>query len=250
MKVIVILLLISSSALAADLLDTLRLGKKSSTNQAALTANLSQDQMVAGLKEALGKGIEQAISRLGHEGGFLTNLAVKIPLPDKLRSVEKTLRAVNQEKLADDFIKTMNHAAERAVPEAASVFSDAIKAMSVENAKSILTGNTNAATIYFRKATETNLFTKFRPIVQKATDETGVTSAYKRFLEKGAGTSNIAGLGSALFKTDNMDIDSYVTTKALDGLFKMIGEEEKRIRENPIARTSDLLQKVFGAVRQ
>jgi hypothetical protein len=239
----------SSIAVGADLLDSLGLGKKALTNQSALTANLSQEQMIGGLKEALGKGVEQAITRLGHEGGFLTNLTVKIPLPEKFRAVEKTLRAVKQEKLADDFVTTMNRAAEQAVPEAGSVFRDAISVMTVADAKSILTGRTNAATQYFRKATETNLFNKFLPIVKKATDEAGVTSAYKRFVEKGSSAGSLGSFGNSLFKTESLDIDSYVTTKALDGLFKMVAEEEKRIRENPAARTSELLQKVFGAIK-
>jgi len=205
--------------------------------------------MVGGLKEALGKGVEQAIARLGHEGGFLTNMSVKIPLPDKLRAVEKTLRVVKQEKLADDFVNTINRAAELAVPEAASVFREAITAMSLSDAKAILTGGTNAATQYFRRTTETNLFNKFLPIVKKATDEAGVTSAYKRFVEKGATTGSLGSLGNSFLKTDSLDVDSYVTTKALDGLFKMVAEEEKRIRENPAARTSELLQKVFGGIK-
>ncbi len=238
---------IVTSVAAADLLEGLGSGKKSA-NPSVLTSSLSQDQMTGALKEALGKGVEQAITRLGHEGGFLTNMAVKIPLPEKLRTVEKTLRAVKQEKLADEFVTTMNRAAEQAVPEAGTVFRDALLAMTVADARTILTGSTNAATQYFRKATETNLFNKFLPIVKKATDEAGVTSAYKRFMEKGSGGS-LGSLGNSLFKHDSLDVDSYVTTKTLDGLFKMVAEEEKRIRENPAARTSELLQKVFGAVK-
>jgi hypothetical protein len=212
---------------------------------------LSQDQVVQGLKEALSKGVQAAGSRLGHDGGFLTNLNVKIPMPDKLRTVEKTLRAVHQDKLADEFVDTMNHAAERAVPEAAEVFGDSIKNMSVADAKAILTGTNNAATQYFRTATGTNLFDKFLPIVKKATDQTGVTSTYKRFMEKVDGGTSFGGIGSlgrSVLGPEAFDVDGYVTNKALDGLFKMVAEEEKRIRENPIARTSDLLQKVFGAV--
>jgi hypothetical protein len=236
----------------ADLLDSLGFGKKSTTGgaQSTLTAALSQDQMIGGLKEALGKGVEQAITRLGHDGGFLTNIAVKIPMPDKLRTVEKSLRLMKQDKLADDFINTMNHAAEQAVPEAAGVFRDAITGMSIEDGKAILTGNTNAATQYFRRTTETNLFEKFLPIVKKATDATGVTAAYKKVIEKGSSATSLGSFGNSLFKADSLDVDSYVTTKTLDCLFKMIAEEEKRIRENPVARTTDLLQTVFGAIKK
>jgi len=249
---VIIILLVSLGAAHAGLLDSLGFGKKA-TNEttalpSALTSSLSQDQMVQGLKEALGKGVQQAVSRLGHDGGFLTNLNVRIPMPEKLRTVEKTLRTLGQDKLADDFVNTMNHAAEQAVPEAAGVFGDAIKGMSIEDAKTMLTGTNNAATQYFRRTTETNLFERFLPIVKKATDQTGVTSAYKRVMEKAGAGNALGSFGRSVLGSESVDVDAYVTNRALDGLFKMVAEEEKRIRENPIARTSDLLQKVFGAV--
>lgn len=249
---IVFFTLVCLGAAQAGLLDTLGLGKKA-TNEtkalpSALTASLSQDQMVGGLKEALAKGVQQAVSRLGHEGGFLTNSDVKIPMPERLRTVEKTLRALRQDKLADDFIGTMNHAAEQAVPEAAGVFGEAIQGMSIADAEAILTGTNNAATQYFRRTTETNLYERFLPIVKKATDQTGVTSTYKRLMEKAETGNALGSFGRSLMGGESMDVDAYVTHKALDGLFKMVAEEEKQIRENPVARTSDLLQKVFGAV--
>lgn len=219
-------------------------------------AALSQDQVVKGLQEALGKGLQQAIARLGHDGGFLTNLNVKIPMPEKLQKVEATLRAMKQDKLADDFVATMNHAAEQAVPEAGAVFTDALKQMTIQDATSILTGANDAATQYFRNATQTNLYARFYPIVQKATEATGVTAAYKSLMEKanlGGVTQKLGGLGSsiggALLDKDSIDLDAYVTNKAMDGLFKMVAEEEKQIRQNPVARTTDLLQKVFGALK-
>ena len=236
----------------AGLLDSLGFGKKATNDSAALpsglTASLSQDQVVQRLKEALGKGVQQAVSRLGHEGGFLTNLKVKIPMPEKLRSAEKTLRVLKQDKLADDFVTTMNHAAEQAVPEAAGVFGDAIKGMSIEDARAILVGTNNAATQYFRRTTETNLFAKFLPIVKQATSQTGVTSAYKQLMEKAQGENSFGSFGRSLLGADSMDVDAYVTNKALDGLFIMVAQEEKRIRENPAARTTALLQTVFGAI--
>src|SRR5207247_10148816 len=173
----VIILLAAPGLSRAGLLDQLELGKKSTNRAAAVSSGLpglSQDQIVQGLKEALSKGMQSAVSSLGHDGGFLTNLNVKIPMPAKLRSVEKTLRTLKQDKLADDFVNTMNHAAEQAVPEAASVFGDAIKQISIADAQAILTGTNNAATQYFRKTTETNLFEKFLPIVKTATDKVGV----------------------------------------------------------------------------
>ena len=223
------------------------------TNHTALStsnlAALSQDQMVQGLKEALRKGVQVAVSDLGRSDGFLTNLDVKIPLPGKLKSVEKALRMVKQEKLADEFVDTMNHAAEQAVPEAASVFSDSIKQMSITDAKNILAGTNNAATEYFRRTTQTNLYAKFLPIVKAATDKAGVTAAYKNMMNKAGVSSSVSGLlgSTGLVKPEDMDIDAYVTHKAMDGLFTMVAAEEKKIRENPIARTTDLLKQVFGA---
>ena len=220
----------------------------------ATTAVLSQDQMVQGLKDALARGLQQAIAGLGHDGGFLTNLDVKIPMPEKLQTVEKALRAMKQDKLVDDFVTTMNHAAEQAVPEAGSVFAGALKQMTIEDAKAILGGPNDAATQYFQKTTQTNLYAKFYPIVQKATQQTGVTAAYKSMMEKanvGQGLGSFgSALGGALLGKDSLDIDAYVTNKALDGLFKMVAEEEQQIRQNPVARTTDMLQKVFGALKK
>jgi hypothetical protein len=241
------------SSARADWRDLLGLTKSKSTNQPAVLPSglgaLSQDQMVQGLKEALGKGVEHAVATLGRDGGFLTNLNVKIPMPEKLRSVEKTLRTLGQNKMADDFVGSMNHAAEKAVPEAAAVFGDAIKQMSIADARTVLTGPDDSATQYFRKTTQTNLFARFHPIVQKATEQVGVTAQYKQMMAKVSGAGSLGGMlgGSSLLSPDTLDLDGYVTNKALDGLFKMVAAEEKRIRENPLARTTDLLQKVFGS---
>jgi hypothetical protein len=217
-------------------------------------ASLSQDQVVQGLTEALGKGLQQAIARLGHDGGFLTNLNVKIPMPEKMQKVETTLRAMKQDKLADDFVVTMNHAAEQAVPQAGTVFADALKGLTIDDAKSILTGPNDAATKYFQATTQTNLYARFYPIVQKATAQTGVTASYKNIMEKATTTQGLGSLGNLVGNTllgkDSLDIDAYVTNKAMDGLFKMVAEEEQRIRQNPVARTTDMLQKVFGALKK
>jgi hypothetical protein len=237
-----------ASTMRADLLNTLT----SSVGAQSAAAPLPQDQVVQGLKEALSKGVQNAIAQLGHDGGFLTNVSVKIQIPDKLKSVEKGLRAAKQDSLADAFIKTMNSAAEQAVPEAASVFGDAVSSMSIDDAKSILAGSTNAATVYFQKKTRAALQAKFAPIVKAATDKAGTTAAYKKFISKaGDYTSSFGSFGalaSNLTKSESLDVDAYVTGKALDGLFKMIANEEAAIRKDPAARTSDLLQKVFGAV--
>jgi hypothetical protein len=217
-------------------------------------ADLSQDQMVQGLKDALAKGLQQAVAGLGHDGGFLTNLSVKIPMPEKLQTVENALRTMKQDKLVDDFVTTMNHAAEQAVPEAGSVFADALKQMTIADAKSILSGPNDAATLYFQKTTQTNLYAKFYPIVQKATQQTGVTAAYKNLMGKanvGQGLGSFgSALGGSLLGKESMDVDAYVTNKAMDGLFKMVAAEEQQIRQNPVARTTATLQKVFGTLKK
>jgi hypothetical protein len=175
-------------------------------------------------------------------------------MPEKLQKMESALRAMKQDKLADDFVTTMNHAAEQAVPEAGAVFADALKQMTIQDATSILSGANDAATRYFQKTTQTNLYAKFYPIVQKATEKTGVTAAYKMVTEAASGSSSLGSFGSAvsgsLLGKDSSDIDAYITNKALDGLFKMVAEEEQHIRENPVARTTDILQKVFGALKK
>jgi hypothetical protein len=252
---LVCLLLLSSIAQSrAGFFDNI-LGSKPATNDAAGGAGLaalSTDQMVGGLKDALSSGLQHAVAGLGHENGFLTNLNVKIPMPEKLQKVDSTLRAMGQEKMADDFVNTMNHAAEQAVPEAASVFADGLKQMTIADAKAILTGPDDAATQYFKRTTSTNLYVKFYPIVQAATAKTGVTKMYKELVDKASVTKSFgsfgSAFGSAVFDKDSLDIDAYVTNKALDGLFKMVADEEKQIRQNPAARTTDMLKTVFGAL--
>ena len=242
-----VLLLFISPLYAASFLEKLGLGKSSTNSNSALTTVLSQDEISAGLKEALAKGVERSVALLGKDDGILNDLSVKIPIPQNLQRVERTLRALGQDQLADEFVTTMNRAAEKAVPEAATVLAGAIKQMTLADAKSILTDTNNAATAYFRRTSETTLYERFLPIVQKATEQTGVTSAYKKMMEK---TSVRGFSATSLLGQNASDLDGYVTHKALDGLFLKISEEEQRIRQNPVARTTDLLQKVFGAVPQ
>jgi hypothetical protein len=204
-------------------------------------SSLSEQEMVAGLKQALEKGTQFAVDSLGRQGGFLDDARVRIPIPDSLSWVEKSLRAVHQDALADQFVTSMNRAAEQAVPEAAEVFGAAIQSMSLEDAKSILSGPEDAASEYFRTHTYDALSDKIRPIVSRTTESAGVTSSYKRMM------SSAGGLGGFL-SGDATDLDGYVTQKTLDGLFLMVAEEEKRIREDPMARSTELLKKVFGSV--
>jgi len=219
------------------------------TSNSSTLSSLPEAQVADGLKEALGKGVTVAVSALGHSDGFLTNLEVKIPMPGKLQTVEKALRMAGQNQMADDFVASMNHAAEQAVPVAAGVFGDAIKQMSIEDAKSILAGPDDAATQYFRRTTETNLYSLFYPVVQKCTAQVGVTEKYKEMMGKFSSLNSFGGLfgGGSSSLLQAADLDDYVTNKSLDGLFKMVADEEKEIRANPMARTTDLLKTVFGS---
>ncbi len=242
------LTLSTSTAAHAGWLDKLKekLGEAQSAPSttsavSAAASTLSDEDVVKGLKEALSKGARQAVENLGKDGGYLNNLDVKIPLPDELKKVEKLLRGLGQDKYADQFVATLNHAAEKAVPEAAALLADSISRMSLADAKAILKGPDDAATQYFRKTSEAKLKERFLPIVQAATDEAGVTSAYKKLIQKAGPAAKLLGSGAT-------DLDGYVEGKAVDGLFKMIAAEEKRIREDPVARTTDLLKKVFGSL--
>ncbi len=212
------------------------------TGSSATSAALSNDEVIGGLKEALANGAERAVSSLGRSDGFLGNSEVRIPLPESLQPVGKVLSALGQQRYTDEFVSTMNRAAESAVPEAGAILGDAIRQMTVEDAKRILDGPDDAATRYFRKVGEERLTTRLRPIVSDATSRTGVTASYKQLVDR-------AGSAAKLIDTDAVDLDGYVTGKALDGLFLVIAAEEKRIRENPAARTTELLQKVFGGSR-
>ncbi|MFA6546923.1 MAG: DUF4197 domain-containing protein [Limisphaerales bacterium] len=238
-----------------NLLDELK-KKAAVTNALPSIGSLTEDQTARALKEALAKGAESAVKQLGANGGFLTNLNVKIPMPAGLQKVEKTLRTLKQEALADEFVTTMNRAAEKAVPAAAAVFSDSIRQMTVADAKAILTGPDDAATQYFRRTSTNALQAQFLPIVKQATDAAGVTAAYKAMLAKAGPAAGLAQTFGGAFgrnlglDASTLDVDSYVTGRAMDGLFKMVAAEEKRIRENPAARTTDLLRQVFGAVKK
>lgn len=203
---------------------------------------LSEQDVAAGLKVALSNGVNCAISQLGRDGGFLTNLAVRIPMPAEMQRIELALRAAKQDRLADQFITTMNHAAEKAVVEAAPVFANAVTAMTWQDARGILSGPPDAATQYLRRTGGVQLEQRFLPVVRDATAQTGVTSAYKAF--QSAAPKSV----TTFFGADTFDVDTYVTRKAMDGLFQLVAAEEQRIRANPLARTSDLLKRVFGAV--
>jgi hypothetical protein len=210
------------------------------TAQALSISDLSNTDAVAGLKEALQKGAGSAVGKLGKVDGFLANEKVKIPLPESLQKADKTLRKVGMGKYADELVVTMNRAAEAAVPEAKVLLIDAVKGMSVEDAKGILSGGETSATDYFRRRTSAPLAEKFRPIVVQATARVGLARSYNNF----AGKASRWGL----IGKEQANIDDYVTQKALDGLFLMIAREEAAIRKNPLGQASSLLKKVFGAL--
>jgi ribosomal protein L22 len=148
------------------------------------------------------------------------------------------MRMLGQGKAVDEFLETVNRAAEQAVPQAAPIVGDAIRGMSIADAQKILSGPDDAATRYFRDKTSASLGEAMLPIVRNATNNAGVTKAYKSMLDKAGPAASMAG---------NVDVDQYVTGKALDGLFLKLAEQEKSIRSNPAARSTDLLKKVFGS---
>jgi hypothetical protein len=210
-----------------------------SATKSAIDA-LTPAEMNSGLKEALTRGAEAAVAQLGKQDGFFGDPKLRIPLPDNLKKVDKLMRTFGMGKQADELILSMNRAAEAAVPEAKTLLVNAVKDMSVEDAKGILTGGDQAATEFFRKKTETALTDKFQPMVKTATDKVGLAQTYNKY----------AGLASRfkMVKEDQASIENYVTKQSLDRLYKVIGEQERAIRTNPIQYGSDLLKKVFGAV--
>lgn len=202
---------------------------------------ITNQDAVAGLKAALDKGAVYAVDTLGRKDGFFGDPRVKIPLPKSLQSAEKLMRTLGMGRTADELILTMNRAAEAAVPEAKKLLVDSVKKMTVRDAKDILTGGDTAATAYFRRTTHDQLRTRFLPIVKRSTAKVGVAQTYNEY----AGEAARFGL----IKKESANLDEYVTEKALDGLYFMIGEEEKKIRRDPVGSASSIIKKVFGAIR-
>ncbi|MGH8481062.1 MAG: DUF4197 domain-containing protein [Nevskiaceae bacterium] len=199
---------------------------------------LAEHEIAAGLKEALAVGTERAVARIGVRDGFWLNRDVNIPLPESLRKVEKTLRTFGQGRLVDEFHLSLNRAAEAAAPEAVSIFGDAIRTMTLADARQILDGPSNAATEYFRGRTHGALALRFKPIVAKATSSVGATRKYKDLSAK---------VTKVMPGYELQDLDAYVTERALAGLFRTLADEELKIRQDPAARSSELLKRVFGS---
>jgi hypothetical protein len=204
-------------------------------------ADLTNQDASRGIKGALAAGASSAIGKLGVPGGFSNNPKVKIPLPPALDEIAKGMRLMGRGKDADELVAAMNQAAEQAVPQAKQLMLNAVKSMSVEDGKKILTGGDESVTQFFRSKTAAPLAVKFLPIVKQSTDKVGLAQKYDQLAGQGA------KLG--ILKGDNANIEQYVTDKALDGLYAMIGEEEKTIRQNPAAAGSAIVSKVFSALR-
>jgi hypothetical protein len=205
---------------------------------AALGGLLSETDASAGVKTALERGATAAVSLLGRPDGFLKNPKVMIPLPGVLKDAAQILKFSGQQKKVDELVTAMNRAAEAAVPEAQALLIDAVKSLSVADAVKIVRGNDTAVTQYFSGKTRVPLGEKFLPIVTDATEKVSLADKYNAVAGKAS------GLG--LVKKEDANIQQYVTRKALDGLYWMIGEEEKKIRRDPVGTGSDLLSKVFG----
>ena len=203
--------------------------------------SITQREAVAGLKAALERGSQQAVASLGRADGFLGNPKVKIPLPHSLVRAEKLMRRVGAGRYADELIVAMNRAAEAAVPQARQILVGAVKQMSVQDAKAILTGGDTAGTDYFRRTTRGGLQKRFLPIVKSATAKVRLAQKYNQYADR--------GVALGVVKDEHADLDEYVTQKALDGLYFMVGEEEKKIRKDPVGTGKSILKKVFGALR-
>lgn len=201
-------------------------------------SGLDDGTIVSGLKDALSIGTERAVKNVSQIDGYFGNEMIKILLPKEIQNVANILRKAGFQKQVDEFILSMNRAAEKAAPAAISFFVDAIKEMTFEDARQILNGGDTAATEYFKSKTQDKLYNAFKPIITDSMNQVGTTQAYKAMMSK---------YESIPFaKSTSVDLDHYVTIKALEGLFYMVGKEETKIRKDPSARATDLMKTVFG----
>jgi Protein of unknown function (DUF4197) len=207
----------------------------------AQSAEISQTDAASGVRAALERGAVSAVGLLGRSGGFLDNPKVRIPLPGFLNDAAKVLKFTGQQQRIDELVTAMNRAAEAAVPQAKALLVSAVKAMSVTDGRRILTGGDNSVTDFFAEKTRRPLAVTFLPIVTKETQKVSLADKY----------NSVAGKVSdfGLIKKDDANIQKYVTGKALDGLYLMIGEEERKIRQDPVGTGSAILSKVFGSLR-
>lgn len=201
-------------------------------------AALSEVDAAAGVRTALERGAASAVALLGKDDGFLGNPKVRIPLPGVLESAAKLLKATGQQKRVDELVTAMNRAAEAAVPEAKALLVSAVKAMSVDDAVRVVQGGEDSVTQFFAGKTRTPLTEKFLPIITRQTEKVSLASKYNALAGK--------AMGMGLVKAEDANLQQYVTAKALDGLYLMIGEEERKIRQDPVGTGSAILKKVFG----
>jgi hypothetical protein len=203
------------------------------------SGGLTDARVAAALREALQVSTRNAVQLTGRVDGYFANEAIRILMPDRLRSLERGLRAVGYGAQVDEFVLGMNRAAERAAPHARQIFGEAITALTIDDARRILSGGDTAATDYFKAKTTDRLTIAFRPVVEQAMGEVGITRQYRELLARARSLP--------FFQADDYDIDRYVVGESLDGLFHVVGEEERKIRTDPAARVTDLLRDVFAA---
>lgn len=201
---------------------------------------LSDDKIVSGLKEALRVGTGRAVAETGRPDGFLKNAAIKILLPPKLQTAGKTLRMIGMGSQVDALETGMNRAAEQAAPQAKQIFLNAVMRMTFSDARQILTGGDTAATDYFRKQSSDELTKAFAPIVHQSMENVGVVRQYEKVMQN--------PMAASLAGNKDFNLDDYVVGKTVDGLFYMLGQEEKKIRKDPAAQTTAILKEVFGSV--
>jgi hypothetical protein len=213
------------------------LKKAGETLQHRQTSGLSNDKVIAGLKQALQVSTSKAVALTGKRDGFLKNEAIKIVLPPKLQTVGRGLRMLGMGEKVDELEVGMNRAAEQATPQAKQIFLAALRKMTFDDARHVLTGDDTAATEYFKRTSSPDLTVAFSPIVHRSMVRVGVVQQYNQVIKSAPGGSAFAG---------QFDIDKYVVSKTLDGLFHVLGEQEKQIRKNPAAQTTALLKEVFG----
>jgi len=209
-----------------------------SSNASVNLGSLSSVQVSSGLKEALSMGVNEGVKKLGVTDGFFKNEAVKILMPEKLRKIDATLRSIGLGSLADQGVKLLNRAAEDAVTEAAPIFTNAITSMTITDAKNILLGSDNAATAYLQGKTQSQLFTAFQPKVKASLGKVGADKVWSNLISK---YNTFTG------QSVTTDLNAYVTTETINGVFKMVADKESGIRNTPAMRTTSILKKVFGA---
>lgn len=232
--IILLLSLFIASSAYAGLLDKMREYRekeRQSRNEP------DTDTIVSGLKEALSIGAKNGVKSVSQVDGYFGNPLIKIPMPEKIQRIEKALRKAGFNKEVDRFILSMNRAAEKAAPQALTLFVDSVKGMTIPDAVGILRGNDTAATDYLKSKTFNELYQSFKPSISSSMNDVGVTRTFKEMMDK---TRRIPFL-----KKESVDLDHYVTSKALDGLFTVVGQEEKKIRKDPAARVTELLKTVF-----